>query len=113
MSHFRLRPEVAVQESFNPYSIRNYRLSDEDIMNYILKMRTSSFIMKKRKNGSRLKSRQEFNLKYGQVTFFDFDPWASEESEKVENYRFYETGSDYRFLGNFYYQSRKSIELWQ
>ena len=27
------------------------------------------------------------------ATFFDFDLWASEESDKVENYRFLETGS--------------------
>ena len=27
------------------------------------------------------------------ATFFDFDLWAPEESDKVENYRFLETGS--------------------
>ena len=33
-----------------------------------------------------------FNLKNGRATFFDFDLWTSEESDKVENYRFLETG---------------------
>ena len=33
------------------------------------------------------------NLKNGRATFFDFDLWTSEESDKVENYRFLETGS--------------------
>ena len=28
------------------------------------------------------------------ATFFDFDLWTSEESDKVENYRFLETGSN-------------------
>ena len=27
------------------------------------------------------------------ATFFDFDLWAPEESDKIENYRFLETGS--------------------
>ena len=32
-------------------------------------------------------------LKNGRATFFDFDLWTSEESDKVENYRFLETDS--------------------
>ena len=47
MSHFRFRPEVVVQEWFTPHSKRNHRLSDENIRNCILKMRTSGFIAEK------------------------------------------------------------------
>ena len=32
------------------------------------------------------------NLKNGRATFFDFDLWTAEESDKVENYRFLEIG---------------------
>ena len=40
------------------------------------------FASKRRRNG-------EYPVRF---TFFDFDLWASEESDKVENYRFLETG---------------------
>ena len=39
-------------------------------------------------------SKRRINGEYPvRFTFFDFDLWASEESDKVENYRFLETGS--------------------
>ena len=47
MSHFRFRPEVVVQECLTPHSKRNHRLSDENIRNYTLKIRTSGFIAEK------------------------------------------------------------------
>ena len=47
MSHFRFRTEVVVEEWLTPHSTRNHQLSDENIRNYSLKMRTSGFMTEK------------------------------------------------------------------
>ena len=41
-------------------------------------------------NGFLYPTEEENSLR---ATFVDFDPWASGDSDKVENYRFLETGS--------------------
>ena len=47
MSHFRLRPEVVVEEWFTPHPTRNPPLTDENMRKYTLKISISCFITDK------------------------------------------------------------------